>query len=266
MKICAIGDPHGEMSKLKKIPMKGVEAILINGDCGKANFARERFFENKKREKEGLLTLEYTGKDMKVSQMEIFNSTLGVWKYFSNLAPTYTISGNVGHGMLSDAMVRKDEKKYNIKLPSLRQAIDKIEDFNFVRNRVRNIEGLRVGFLENFTDKCWIKEYDIRGKKKLEKAKKATVKAKRILNNFESLDILICHQPPYGYLDMTNNPAAPKDWKGKHAGSKVILDYIKKFQPKYVFCGHIHESEGHVRIGKTEVYNLGVAGYKIIEL
>ena len=45
-----------------------------------------------------------------------------------------------------------------------------------------------------------------------------------------------------------------------------MLDYIKKYQPKYVFCGHIHEGEGKAKIGKTEVYNLGVAGHKIINL
>jgi len=86
------------------------------------------------------------------------------------------------------------------------------------------------------------------------------------LKNFGDLDILICHQPPYGYLDQTNHPSAPKEWRGKHAGSKVILDYIKKYQPKYVFCGHIHENPGMKKIGKTEVYNLGVAGHKIISL
>ena len=41
---------------------------------------------------------------------------------------------------------------------------------------------------------------------------------------------------------------------------------IKKHQPKYVFCGHIHEAEGKAKIGKTEIYNLGVAGHKIINL
>ena len=81
------------------------------------------------------------------------------------------------------------------------------------------------------------------------------------------MDILICHQPPYGFLDKVSGKyGAPKKWVGKHAGSKVILNYIKKYQPKYVFCGHIHEGEGKVKIGKTEVYNLGVAGHKIIEL
>jgi Icc-related predicted phosphoesterase len=93
------------------------------------------------------------------------------------------------------------------------------------------------------------------------------MKAKKILNNFGFLDILVSHHPPYGYLDKVSskyNP--PKPWIGKHAGSKTILDYIKKYQPKYVFCGHIHEGEGKAKIGKTEVYNLGVAGHKIINL
>jgi len=33
------------------------------------------------------------------------------------------------------------------------------------------------------------------------------------------------------------------------------------------FCGHIHEGEGHKRVGKTDVYNLGCAGgYAIIDV
>ncbi|MBI2672765.1 hypothetical protein HYX19_00745 [Candidatus Woesearchaeota archaeon] len=59
---------------------------------------------------------------------------------------------------------------------------------------------------------------------------------------------------------------APRHWHGKHAGSRLILDYIKRKQPKYSFCGHIHEAEGKKMIGKTQVYNLGVCGYKIVEL
>ena len=86
------------------------------------------------------------------------------------------------------------------------------------------------------------------------------------MNNFGSLGFLVCHQSPYGYLDETNHSSVPKEWEGKHAGSKVILDYVKKFQPKYVFCGHIHEEEGKTKPGKTEIYNLGVAGHKIIDL
>jgi len=101
----------------------------------------------------------------------------------------------------------------------------------------------------------------------MKQARKQTKKAQRILTRFGSeLDILICHQPPYGILDRVTFPGAPKHWRGKHAGSKVILKYIQKYQPKYVFCGHIHEGKGKKKIGKTEIYNLGVADHIIIEV
>jgi Icc-related predicted phosphoesterase len=88
----------------------------------------------------------------------------------------------------------------------------------------------------------------------------------RVLKRFGKIDILVCHQPPYGILDKVNFPGVPDSWKGKHAGSKIILDYVKKFQPKYVFCGHIHEGEGKKKVGKSLVYNLGVGSNVVVEL
>ena len=199
---------------------------------------------------------------------EIYNSTIKSVKYLSKVAQTYSIIGNVGEDMLKDYEVKKDEKKYNIKLPYMGREIRQLENFGFVRNRLRNINNLRIGFLEYFVDNSWIKEFEEKDKKKINSAKKETKKAKRILEKFgKNLDILVCHQPPFGFLDKVSGKyGAPKHFIGKHAGSKVILDYINKYQPKYVFCGHIHEGEGKVKVGKTEVYNLGVAGHKIIEM
>lgn len=267
MKILAVGDPHGDMDKLRKIPKKDIDLVLCTGDAGKADYARKFHFENVKRKQQGLKELEYGGKTSKKVYEEISNSSIAVWKYFSGIAPTYSILGNVGMTMIYDSNVKKEEKKYGIKLPYMRREMKKINDFYFVRNVVRNIDGLRVGFLEYFNDICWDKEFGTKDKKKIIKSKKESNNAKRFLNNFGSLDILVCHQPPYGYLDKVSGKyGAPKNYIGKHAGSKIILDYVKKYQPKYVFCGHIHEGEGKTKIGKTEVYNLGVAGYKIIDL
>ncbi len=100
----------------------------------------------------------------------------------------------------------------------------------------------------------------------MKRAKKQTEKAKSVLTRFERVDILVCHQPPYGVLDKVTAKFAPKHWQGKHAGSETIRRYIERKQPLYVFCGHIHEGEGMKRIGKTEVYNLGVCGYKVVSL
>ncbi len=71
--------------------------------------------------------------------------------------------------------------------------------------------------------------------------------------------VLISHAPPYNCLD--------KIPSGKHIGSKVLLRAIKKYQPKLVLCGHIHEAKGEAKIGKTKVINLGCCGdYKLIEV
>lgn len=68
--------------------------------------------------------------------------------------------------------------------------------------------------------------------------------------------ILITHNPPYGYVD--------KVYSGKHVGSKILLTLIKKYQPKYVFCGHIHEAKGKATIKRTKIYNLGSKGDYIV--
>jgi Icc-related predicted phosphoesterase len=268
MKILAVGDPHGDIKKIKKIPINGIDLVLITGDLGKADFARKFSFENFRRKKEGLPELKFTKVETKNVYKEIHDSTMDVLKYFSKNIQTYSILGNVGNDMIKDSEVKKDEDEFGVKLPYLRKSISRLDNFYVIKNVVRNINGVRVGFLEYFVDINWIQNFKPSNyTKRLLKARKDSTRAKNILKNFKNLDILICHQPPYGYLDKVSSKyGAPKDWIGKHAGSKVILDYIKQYKPKYVFCGHIHEGEGKAKIGKTEVYNLGVAGHKIIDL
>lgn len=265
MKIVAIGDPHGDLEKIRKISIDDVDLILLTGDIGKADFVRQRSFENIKRKKEGLPELKYVPKEKREEHMEIYNSTLNLLRYLSKKSSVFAIEGNVGVSTLSET--KKENKKYNLHLPSTMEAIKEMKNVYLVKNKLRTFNGLRIGFLEYFVDTCWVKEFKPKDyDKSMNRAKKQTEKAKKFLKNFGSLDILVCHQPPYGYLDKVNFPGVPESWKEKHAGSKVILDYIKKYQPKYVFCGHIHEGEGKVKIGKTEVYNLGAAGHKIINI
>jgi Icc-related predicted phosphoesterase len=63
MRILAIGDPHGTIGKIKKIPVKDVDLILITGDIGSADLARVQSFENRKRIKEGLPKKEFSKKE-----------------------------------------------------------------------------------------------------------------------------------------------------------------------------------------------------------
>jgi Icc-related predicted phosphoesterase len=263
MKVLGIGDPHGKLPK--NIPKS--DLILVTGDIGKADSARKRFFEDTKRKKEGLPELEKDKSFISQMHKEIHSSTIEVLRTLSKYAPVYTLQGNVG--IPNAARVREEGEKYGLKLPCTKDKIDSIRGVNIVKNRLRILQGLRVGFLEYFTDTSWVREFKpSKYSQAMKKAKKETDKAKRILDRFgDALDILVCHQPPYGLLDKVNFPGVPKDWKGKHAGSKAVLDYIRKYQPRYVLCGHIHEAKGEKKVGKTRVINLGCNGsYKLLDV
>ena len=264
VRICAIGDPHGSLEKVRKIPKKGIELFLLTGDLGSANLMREQAFENIKREKEGLPEKEYTPKQKKEASMEAYNSSMRIVEYLRKFAPVYTIFGNVES---HNSEVRKRSKEIGLPLPFLYDDLNKLKNVRIINNRLANYQGIKIGGLEYFKDTNWVQEFKPQDyRETMKEAKKETDKARRVVKNFGSIDILLCHQPPYGILDKVTAKFAPKEWQGKHAGSKPILKYIQKEQPRYVFCGHIHEGEGKKRIGQTKVYNLGMGSYKIVEI
>jgi len=257
MKILVVGDPHGVLPK--KIP-KNVDLILIMGDLPKSDLARKIYLGRKKEE------INLSKKDSllwKKMHDEISSSSLNVAKSFSSIGPVYSLLGNVG--TTTDLKIKIEEKKLGIKLTYIREELEKIKNFHLVRNGVKNIGGLRIGFLDYFLDECWIKEFEGNYRGRENRGKKETANVKKILERFGNVDILVSHLPPYGVLDKVNSKFVPKYWKGKHAGSKVVLDYIKKKQPRYVFCGHIHEGKGNAKIGKTEICNVGSEGDYILK-
>ena len=264
MKILAIGDPHGSLDKIRRIPLRGIDLILLTGDLGSADLMRKMAFKNVERRKQGLPEIEYSTTQEKRAFMEAYTSSMKVVRYLARFAPVFTIYGNVES---SNSETKKLSRKIKLKLPFLTNDLNAIRNVRVINNKLANFNGVRIGGLEYFVDTNWVQEFkpsDFR--KRMKKARKETDRTRRVLRNFGELDILVCHQPPYGLLDKVTFKGAPKHWQGKHAGSKTILEYIGKKQPQYVFCGHIHEGEGKARVGRTEVYNLGVGGHKIVEL
>ncbi len=263
MRFLIIGDPHGEIKKLRKIPLNDVDLILLTGDLGSSDLMRKMAFNNVEREKRGIPKKEYSPKQKKKAFMEAYNSSLNIVRYLAKFAPVLIIYGSVEK---SNQETKEISKEIGLKLPLLTNNLNKIKNVKVINNKKISFKGLIIGGLAYFIDTNWIKDFRPEEyKKEMKNAKKDTEKAKRILKWFGRVDILLHHQPPYKYLDKVTAEFAPKHWRGKHAGSKVILDYIKRKQPSYTFCGHIHEGEGKKKIGKTIVYNLGVGGYKIIK-
>lgn len=67
-------------------------------------------------------------------------------------------------------------------------------------------------------------------------------------------DILVCHQPPYGLGDFTD--------QGEHVGCPFLRERIEEIKPKLVFCGHIHPAARDEQYiadnGVTKVYNVAM--------
>ncbi len=257
MKILVFGCLHGS-EKIKKAPLKGIDMILIAGDIGKADLMRKRAFKNIERKRKGLPEVEYPPQQQKKAFMEAYNSTIKIVGHLSKFAPVFIIYGNVES---SNSETRKMSNEIGLKLPFLTDKLNSMKNVRIINNKLVKFKDLKIGGLDYFTDTSWVIEFKTKNKKKIKEAKKETEKARRILRRFGlNLDILISHQPPYKILDKVTAKYAPKDWKGKHAGSKAILNYIKKKQPRYVFCAHIHEGKGKRKIGKTQIYNVGYNG------
>jgi Icc-related predicted phosphoesterase len=77
------------------------------------------------------------------------------------------------------------------------------------------------------------------------------------LHEFDGLKpmIAICHVPPLGtMLDRITNL--------RHAGSRSMREFLQREQPRYFFCGHIHEAAGaQEKLGETAAMNVGKKGY-----
>ncbi len=41
MKIAAIGDPHGDLEKIERIPLDDVDLVCMTGDLGRADILRK---------------------------------------------------------------------------------------------------------------------------------------------------------------------------------------------------------------------------------
>ena len=264
MKIAAIGDPHGNLEKITRIPLEGVDLVLLTGDLGQTDILRKQALQ--------YLSIPNPGPEEKKSHAEGFGqafltahqTALKLAAYLAGCCPVFIVRGNAD---LSNYDIRKFTHTFGVELPFLYQQLSAIRGVRLIDNRVAGFRGLRIGGVKYFTDICWAEEFELASIEKIRRrALQDTEKISGVLGRFGRLDILLTHVPPYGVLDRVESASIPPSWIGRHAGSRTVLEYIHEQQPRYVFCGHIHESEGFEKLGQTEVYNLGMGGYKIIEL
>jgi hypothetical protein len=69
------------------------------------------------------------------------------------------------------------------------------------------------------------------------------------------VDILVSHQPPFGYGDRS---AESTSGRTVHLGSHELLGAIDRVRPKLVICGHIHNGYGRDEYAGIPIYNVSV--------
>ncbi|MCK5345920.1 MAG: metallophosphoesterase, partial [Candidatus Heimdallarchaeota archaeon] len=87
MRICAIGDPHGSLDKIKEIPLSDIDLILLTGDLGSSDLMRKMAFDNLERKEQGLEEVKYSPTQKKKAFMEAYTSTMRIVKYLQKFAP-----------------------------------------------------------------------------------------------------------------------------------------------------------------------------------
>lgn len=253
MKILAVGDFHGKFpNKIKKYA-KDADVIICPGDISSRK-ERKYLFKYYNEINSGIPLSYFVSKKI-LSKLfkQNLKSMAFVIKELDKLGkPVYIVPGN------SDFTEIRIKKKvlegYGLKgdYPTMQEMIKKTKNLKLIfhsRLKLGNFD------LIGFTAYAYLK-------KPLKVLKKLFSKAK------QRKVIFLAHEPPYGTkLDKIKNKSSPM--YGKHAGNEDYNHVIKKYKPVFHICGHIHESQGKIKLGKTTVVNVGYGAkgqFTIIDL
>lgn len=72
----------------------------------------------------------------------------------------------------------------------------------------------------------------------------------------EGIDVLVSHQPPYGFGDLCPDWERDRPDRLIHVASKELLHELDRVSPQVVFCGHLHSGRGIYNHNDTVIMNV----------
>lgn len=266
MKILVLGDFHGVLQgKWEKIIKKEkIDLLISNGDY--LPFAyRKLWFKHCYGTDVGLWEIigmkEY--KKLVIADLRTGESVL---KKMNKLAiPVFTVLGNIDWPMPDDiddyqSSDGKNKKKNN------NPSFDRKENFAKLIKKYKNISRIDYSYAQ-FEDFVFIgmRGHSAPGRIRSEAYKRHKTKLDKLFKKFKKENkegklIFVSHNIPYNTrLDKITSKKADKRVRGKHFGSKMARSIVNKYQPLIAIGGHIHESKGKQKLGKTLIVNPGAA-------
>lgn len=258
MKILAIGDFHGKFPKKFEaiVEKEKIDLVVSVGDFFPFVY-RDLWFKHCYLQEIELWKV--IGKK-KYQQLIIEDLKLGerAIKKLNNIpVPVYMVVGNLDYAKVQDAYdseSRKNQWKWGEQ-----------DFFSAIIKKYKNIHRFDYSYLiyKNFvfvgayggTFPGRVKSKNYRKQKKI--LEKLFKKFKK--ENENKKLIFVSHNVPYNTKLDKIGTEAHAEAKGKHKGSKLIRRIIEKYQPILHIAGHIHESFGKDKIGKTLCINTGAA-------
>lgn len=266
MKILAIGDFQGKFPiKLQKLIKKEkLDAIISVGDHGGIAEWYPWLKDMFKRTKKGKLpisTEEFFGKKrFKQIQKKDDIAAKKVFRTLNDLGKTVRVFYIIGN---------TDDDWYRYPFDR-RWPVNKTK-FNFLKNK-KNLTSLdyRSRKWKNFTligfggymdivsqakDRWRTKQSRAWALKRISRSKK---KLFEVLKKTKAPRIFVFHYPPKGIFDIIKEKDNP--YKGRSTGIHAFAQAIKRYKPRLVLCGHMHEYQGMKKLHGVPVINPGDAG------
>lgn len=277
MKILAIGDFQGKVpEKLKrKLKKEEFDLVIGVGDYAGIDDWRPWIMNNLKLSKQGKDMLsgeEYFGKKYDKLLKKDFDSGKRVLSFINKLNKKVIYVFGNGDDEWYDYKFDNVRIKESKRARNFKKKLRNMKDINYGILKYRGINFLGFGGymdIEAFFDKKEWKEaeFDEKLKKRLKRHDKAKKKFFEFLKKLKNVDIMVLHYPPYGVFDIIKDKKG-NPMNGKSAGVKFFSEGIKKYKPKLVLCGHMHEYQRIKKIGNSLVVNPGDSGdgkYAIVD-
>lgn len=271
MKIIVLGDFHGQLSEkmIRKIKKIRPDLIISLGDYQPFKY-RKIWFKYCYESREPLFKFIGT---KKYKQLLIEDLDIGekVLKRLNKIGiPIFTVLGNLDYHDPNDIMDYKEPKGSSLKWEDSKQAqfLTRLEKYKGIQ-RIDYAYAKLGGFVF-----IGARGHSVPGKVKSKGYKKHKKILEKLFNRFsrefgKDKIIFVTHNVPFKTkLDLIGSNAHELA-QNKHAGSKMFKRIIKKYQPLLNFGGHIHESFGIDKIGKTICVNPGAiheGRYAIVDI